>query len=248
MSEQNNAERDDSGFGWKLWAALGLVAVIVALGIILSVANLFDGGGEKKESSGDSPSTSAAPSGEATKASDKSKCGLPGYAASGTVTKAPAKTEWTIVGTTAAPKVGKAGPGKIDGDGYRQCFAHTPEGAVVAAANYFALTSDYSLDKKLATDGMAKGKGRDASMKSAGSHSSSGVRAQIEGFSVVSYSGTKATVDIAFRMSSGEQMSAPYFLVWEDGDWKMQVNDDGGVLAQPQQITSLDGYVPWAGA
>jgi len=132
-----------------------------------------------------------------TAAPEPSICGLTAYAASGTLTKAPQAT-WTLVGTTAAPK-NAAGPGLIEDDGYRRCFAHTPEGAVFAGANLLAMSSKPGLAPRVAEGSALPGPGRDKAM-AAPSSSGGGTRIQVMGFRVLSYTGNRASVDIAFRM------------------------------------------------
>ncbi len=65
-------------------------------------------------------------------------------------------------------------------------------------------------------------------LESQGSGSSTGgLAAQIAGFKILSYDGTDATIDIAFRLNTGNLVSVPQALQWSDGDWKVLLNDDG---------------------
>ena len=56
-----------------------------------------------------------------------------------------------------------------------------------------------------------------------------------------------ATVDVALQTSTGEQVSFPVPVVWQGGDWKVQLTDDGTPVFRPAILQSLAGYVPWAG-
>ena len=116
--------------GRRWWPAAVVVGLIVTLGLILTAAGLLGGGG------GAAPPSAFAAS--PTPAQDTSVCGLPDVALSGSLEKAPS-AKWSLVGTIAAPTVDGQGPGRVDADGFRSCFAHTPSGAVVAAANIAAL-------------------------------------------------------------------------------------------------------------
>ena len=67
-----------------------------------------------------------------------SVCGLP--AGNQDPVVGPPRASWALVGTIAAPAVEHVGPGVFDGRD-RRCFAHSPVGALVAAANIAALSS-----------------------------------------------------------------------------------------------------------
>src|SRR4051812_982728 len=67
-----------------------------------------------------------------------SVCGLP--AGSQDPVVGPPAASWTLVGTIAAPSVRDVGPGVV-AHGDRRCFAHSPAGALVAAANLAAMIS-----------------------------------------------------------------------------------------------------------
>ena len=166
----------------------------------------------------------------------------------GTVATAPAAT-WALVGTTAAPSIKGQGPGKVEEDGYRSCYARTPTGALLAAANYTALGSYGPLRKKFYEEATVPGPGRDALLrKPITGAGGGGARIQIAGFRVLRYDGKQADVDIAFRTSSGAVGGMVLNVAWSGGDWKIRVADDGSELSPVVQLPNLTGYVPWAGA
>ena len=182
-----------------------------------------------------------------TAAPEPSICGLTAYAATGTLTKAPQAT-WTLVGTTAAPK-NAAGPGLIEDDGYRHCYAHTPEGAVLASANFVAMGSVRTIQQKVAQSSIVPGPGRDKLLaEPIPSTSGGGVRIQVTGFRVLNYTGTTATVDVAMRTSNGALAGQVFDLQWDGGDWKVRLTANGDMLSQLVQLRDLGGYIPWAGA
>jgi hypothetical protein len=148
----------------------------------------------------------------------------------------------------AAPTDPKNGPGKIDGQGIRSCFAHTPTGALYAAVNLWALGSDPSKEQAIAEHLAAKGPGRDAGMKAPQTAApASSVKVQIAGFNV-SYTANKAVVDLAFKANTGALASVRTTLLWQDGDWKGVVADNGAPLEEPRQVPDLSGFIPWSGA
>jgi hypothetical protein len=224
-------------FGAVLFVALFLAATVIGL-------TSSQGGGDEEATPAATSSPSAAPQ---VAASDKSVCGLPGYEETGTLTTAPAAS-WTFVGTMAAPGSEQAGPGTIGSDGVRSCYAHTVDGAVLAVANIWAMGSDARLSK-LALDKMtAPGVGRDAAIAANIPKSNTGVSVQIVGVKVLSYDGADATVDVAFRTSTGQLYSFPAPVTWVDGDWKSVLTDDGQPPLRPSALQSLGGYIPWEAA
>lgn len=229
-------------------AAAAVVGIIILLGVGLAVSNLW-AGRTQPPTPPSSPPVVASPSATATTAAPQASiCGLPGYEPTGTVSKAP-EAIWTLVGTTAAPGSSSAGPGLVDDDGYRRCYAHTPTGAVFAAANYVAMGSVRTIQPKVAENSIVPGPGRDKLLaQPVPSESGGGVRIQVSGFRVLSYTGTAASVDIAMRTSNGAMAGQVFELQWEGGDWKLRVTTEGDMLSRLVQIRDLAGYIPWAGA
>ncbi|MGL5828622.1 MAG: hypothetical protein ACRC0L_03510 [Angustibacter sp.] len=240
---------ENGGTSKKVIASAVTIGAIGALGIILTVSSLFDGDTESApppattaSATDSSPTTPAAP------AADASACGLTAVQLNGTVPTAPTAT-WSLLGTIAAPAIKGQGPGKIDPDGYRSCYARTPTGALLAAANYVAIASHYPLQRKFLERNIAPGPGRDTLLnKPIPKNPDDGTRIQITGFRVLKYSDALADVDIAFRNSNGALVSFVYNLIWSGGDWKMQLANDGEPLNAFTPIPSMAGYVTWSGA
>jgi len=192
------------------------------------------------------PENSATASPTASAAAGKSVCGLP--ASSESSLGAAPETKWELVGTMAAPTDSKIGPGKTDDQGIRSCFAHTPTGALYAAVNLWALGIDPSKERAIAEQLAAKGPGRDAGMKALPTSApASAVKIQIAGFNV-SYTADQAVVELAFKADTGALASVRTTLLWQDGDWKGVVADNGAPLEEPRQVRDLSGFIPWSGA
>lgn len=221
------------------WMAAGVVGVIVALGLILSVAGLFGGDPE-------APPAAAAPTAAADSV-QPSVCGLTDVALSGTVDQAPA-AQWAMVGTIAAPTVEGQGPGVVDADGFRSCFAHTPTGAVVAATNLAAMGSYPPVRARFNAEALAPGPGRDAVLAdpTPQGDATSGPRLQFAGFRLLRYTGQQADLDLAMLSSTGQMFGFTAYLEWAEGDWKVRVADDGSDLSAISPISSLTGYVAWS--
>ncbi|PPG79281.1 hypothetical protein C5D04_10090 [Rathayibacter sp. AY1D2] len=220
-----------------------VVGVLALSGIVLGVTSLDAGGGgtTTADPGVSTPNPSSTLSAEA-----ESVCGLPGYEETGTLTAAPT-TEWTIVGTMAAPESAVVGPGITGTDGVRSCYAHTPEGALFAIANVWAMGTDARLSSLVTAQLTVPGAGRDAALAKDTTQSNTGLSAQIAGFKLLSYSGTDATVDTAFQVSNGSLLSFAYALKWVEGDWKIVLTDEGDPTFRPVALQSLGGYVTWSG-
>ncbi len=192
----------------------------------------------------DDPATTAPPS------AGPSACGLRAEADSGTLTRAP-DARWDLVGTVAAPSVEDQGPGEDD-DGLRTCYARTPTGALLAAANVAAMGSNATLVERMTAEMTAAGPGREAALERIADEGApavpSVVRYQIRGFRLLDYSGTEASVDLALGVEGGLTGSFVLDLRWEEGDWKVVLTDDGGLGSLPAPVPDLTGYTLWSGA
>lgn len=236
--------------------AAGVVALIAVLGVVLAVLPPGDEGPQAapapQATQGTQPSGSASPSASAQPVDPAaSVCGLP--AGSQVVPVAPpADTSWELVGSTAVPTAPEVyGPGQVGEQGFRSCYAHSPTGALYAAANYVGLTSDETTQGLFAEQGTAEGAGREALLKQldVSGTSVSGSRAQIKGFGVRNYTGDTAVIDLALGVAGQPGYARILMtLVWEDGDWKFEVPADGTLDSIINPIPDLTGYVPWSGA
>jgi hypothetical protein len=222
-------------------AVVGLIAVTAVIALI---AGLFNGDNDPGPTTPTStPTESTAPVVD----DEASVCGLPGYADSGTIDSAP-ETDWELVGTVAAPTDSKgAGPGKVEPNGFRSCYAHTPEGALFAAVGYLAVASDARNTNRL-YELLADGEVRDQLKATPVPAEAGADRLQVAGFKINSYSAKEAVVDVAWSVTSqrGALVSFPTVLRWEGGDWKVVIGDSGPAFA-PSPLENLGSYIPWAG-
>ncbi|WP_146750806.1 hypothetical protein [Actinomyces sp. Z5] len=185
-----------------------------------------------------------------------SVCGLTGeVTVQARLAKAPDVDYWDYQGTTAYPVSEQYGPGATADTGYRYCFQHSPEGAVFAAANAVAHgdASDSDIVSWM-TYFLAEGHSReellsqDVDDNSGGTGSTQGTRTQVSGFKLLSYDGQNAKVDVAVTGSVNGQvvyLSMVYELVWEDGDWKLVVDDPVAPI-NVATIPSVAGYIAMA--
>ncbi len=239
---------EDTAASKKVIGSAVVVVAIVVLGLVLTLTNLFGGKTEPTpNTSAPSPATTGPATPTAT-TSEASVCGLDAVEMSGTLNTAPPAI-WALVGTTAAPSIKGQGPGNVEDDGYRNCYARTPTGALLAAANYAAIGSYDPLRKKFYEQAIMLGPGRDSLLaKPIPGSGGGGTRVQVGGFRLLRYDGEQAEVDLAFRTSNGAIGATVVHLRWSGGDWKMPVADDGSELSPFAQIPSLNGYTLWSGA
>lgn len=191
--------------------------------------------------------SSAAASPGASAEDDNSVCGLP--ASSETALGTAPDTKWELFGTMAVPSdPSTAGPGTVGTDGLRSCFAQSPTGALYATANIWALSfNGYAKQVylELAADSASRDKAVQAIKdgKDVGGGASPDV--QIAGFIIHSYTPEAAVVELAIKSSDGGYGAFSTSLLWEDGDWKLDIPAAGGGTVR--QISDLSSFIPWAG-
>ena len=230
-------------------AAAVVVGIIVLAAIVVIVTSIARGSTTSATPPTSKPTAKSTPS---PSADETSVCGLSGFEAKSSLSSAPTN-KWRLVGTVAAPDDPQgAGPG-TDRDGYLSCFSHTAKGALFAAVNIYAMSTDSRLASQIAERSLVPGVGRDAAIKkeASGQDSSSNanLRVQVAGFKIDSYSATRATVDVVFQVATtGALVSVPTVLQWSGGDWKGVTDDQGDSPLQSAQIQDLGGYTPWSGA
>ena len=149
----------------------------------------------------------------------------------------------------AVPSVQGVGPGVTEG--VSRCFAHSPTGAVVAAANFIVwLSSNQRLDE-VTTTLIAAGADRDRMLAEVHSSwdGSTTVPLAVLGYGIEVRSPDEALVTIAASLPSDAPRTVtawPLVMIWQDGDWKVKPpsNDRWG----QEIIRSLPdaGLIPWA--
>lgn len=242
----DSSSSEEKSLSWTLVAALLVVGLIVVVGVILSISGLRGDDGE-----GASPPTaSSSSSTTSTGADSDSVCGLPGHESSGALNEAPDAT-WSLLDGFAVPAT-KAGPGEVEEDGFRYCYAHTPEGAVLAAANFMGVASVPDLHSKVVEQLIAPGPGqkalRQSDPPSSSSSSAPEMRVQIAGLRLDTYSDDHASLTLLIRGSNGGFIAQPFDLRWAQGDWRVVVADDGTSKTEPRSVPDDAGFLAWSGA
>jgi hypothetical protein len=223
--------------------AAALVGLIVIGGLIMLISGALTQPTSGQTPSGPPATPTASPEPELT--GGESVCGLEGIATTGAA-EIPPPVEWTVVGNFPVPGSPEVGPGETTEDGLRTCYQRTPEGALVAAVNYLGASTDARLLVPAYEYSTAEGPGRKKAIALARQQDSIGSsRAEVVGYRVLGYDGESAKIDLALELASGQYLSMVNDMVWEDGDWKGVVTDEGIAPTQPSQIVDLNGYVLW---
>ncbi|WP_047891170.1 hypothetical protein [Micromonospora sp. RV43] len=222
-------------------ASAALVLLVVIAGVLIAV--LAPGGDGNDVGGGGSPANPAP-------AESDPEQPLP----TAVPTTPPAGVRWELVGPLAVPVSATAGPKQVT-ETSASGFAHTPEGALLAAAQ-ISMRSSYSLgrehweptiERQFAPSAdrdrlLAELRASDASPADPGSQS------QVAGFSYQSYTPDTAVIGLVLRAPSA---GTPRYhvlsltLLWQNGDWRMQAPPGGAWVSVNRVTSDLTGVVEW---
>lgn len=254
MSEQD----EQSPYGPGFVAACIMVGALLVCGAVLVISNLTSGRDaavQLQSAEGaptEAPSPPATPSGPASggasTAGSRGDCSLPAGDQAVPAT-APAVDGWEVSRRVVVPRSAAYGPGRIDADGLRRCFAHSPTGAVFAAYNAIAALADPDEQVAVARRLMLPGPDTDALIREVQQDPSvSGYAApQPTAYRVVDAEPDHVTVMLAVPVESA-YVSLALTLVWHDGDWRVQPPARGTAVGAPYaQLRDLSDFVSWSG-
>lgn len=230
------AERD--WFSGRRWTGIGAIGVLVVVALCVGLL-VFPRRGDQRSSP---PTASGTPTTSAPAVGDQQ---IP--------TAPPSDVTWSLYQSVALPSSPGAGPHTVFGDAATG-YAHTPTGALVAAAQIstrrlLALDVDW---RASLTAMVAPGPGREAFARSRSSVSHPqpdppGTYNQLAGFNFLSYTPTDAVIQLVSKTPGGTLQVVPEHLAWLENDWKLVLAPDGGEASSAQRLESLDGFVPWSG-
>lgn len=238
MSEQENVggSRATSSVWWLVSAAV-IVLVLVGLGFVL-----LSPGGNGQADPAPARSTPA-PASSQTTAGPSGRCDV--RVGDQTVPRKAPKTEWKLRDGVALP-ASAAGPAQsLSGVG--RCYARSPEGVLLAAANY-ALGTQLPSRKELVEQRVTPGPEKDAALRAVATMAPAAEttgRGQVAGFRILSYTKDSGVVAVALQ-KQGAYVVVTYPMVWSADDWKVDGNPPGGMPAV-QTPSDLSGFIPWAG-
>jgi len=164
----------------------------------------------------------------------------------------PPGVSWSLFQGVALPSSSSAGPSRITGPVYAG-YAQTPVGALLATTQvgYRYLLTPGDGWRQVVREQVLPGPGQDAFVANRAKVTSTDVApgglGQLAGFRFVTYSPDVAVIQLVSRFSSGSLQVSTLTVQWINGDWRLQLQPDGGSSPTAQQADSLAGFVPWGG-
>ncbi len=168
-------------------------------------------------------------------------------------TTPPDDVTWELVSGVAVPHSETAGPTEVNG-AVHAGYAHTPEGALMAALNIGTrrLLTPGDGWREVVEQQVMPGPGKEAFLRNRAqvTHLTPppGGYGQVAGFKFVAYSPDLAVIQFASKFTGRTFFQVTTAtLRWHKGDWRLVLQPDGGESASESTITSLSGFVPFAG-
>ena len=167
----------------------------------------------------------------------------------------PADLSWVAVQGFAWPISASVGP-KVDADGVSQCFDRSPIGAALAAVNAAASIRSADVDEAhLLLDTLfVDNAGRDVSAESIDelyptTPPSSRPATRQMGYRVLAFNDDLARIQLVEELpGAGQFTGTTYTLRWMEGDWRVELEDDGNP-SDPLMITvDPDSFTRWVAA
>lgn len=236
-----------------------VVAVCGAVSLVLLLAGCSGSsgdGGDGKPSAAPLATASArhgaAKASADPQAAEKTAVGCPKLATSTDIPRTAPAAEWDLVSTVAVPTSKTAGPAVVDGD-VAECFAHSPTGALFAAAQIgtrYAFTKNWEtvVEKQTYGDGkqvlLDKRRAYEATAEPVAPVP--GELGQFAGYQFVTYTPQTAVLQMVSRFAAGAMQVSTVTLQWDAGrrDWLYEIPS----VTPPQKtVDTLDGYVVWGG-
>jgi hypothetical protein len=165
---------------------------------------------------------------------------------------APPAVTWQFEGDLLIPLQAAGGPATTSASGVRSCFAHSQTGVVLATMVLLGQIVNRSLTEQVLLTRCLPGPGQTQALADLRAPATPATKAQVQfaGFKILDYEPTKAILQIAVQLNHQSYGSLPVTMKWVGGDWKAALKADGsfnGTVA-PDVLSSLDGYVRFAGA
>lgn len=219
-----------------------VVVLIVALGIYVCIVTVTG----RHQRTGSAASTHPVP-GRSAAGDGRTRCGLPASSTSDAVVDLRATT-WRYSTAMAYPTSSEYGPGRTSEQGFRYCFQDSAGGALFAAANSLAFDNANASEARAWSEYMlAEGPYRQQRLSDDYVQNDPNIRLQIIGYRILSYTDTRALIDIAARASTPAEtmiISCVSDLVWQRGDWRFStaVPDPVNVV----RVGDITGYAAWS--
>lgn len=243
MSQEQDAKKEVGLWGRRTFVLSAMMMVLlVTAAAFIGVTTLL----ERDNTSG-TPSGASAPAPEEGDASGstESVCGIP--AGSQKVpTTMPESTKVSLQSGVVVRTSPQAGPQVLSGAA-PSCFAHSPSGAVMAAATFIQVFSSQHDLPLVAQEMLASGQERDRMVAAIRAEwdGSTNDPFKVLGFMVEVRSPDEVLVTVAVGLpdDTSRMTSWPLQMVWDEGDWKVKA--PGNTSWGEEQIRNLRGFTRW---
>ncbi|WP_315560213.1 hypothetical protein [Actinomyces gerencseriae] len=155
-----------------------------------------------------------------------------------------------IAAGLTVPNIDGIGPGITDG--ITRCFAHSPKGATIAAANFMKWLSSNQQLPQVTETLIAAGLDRDRMLNEVHTSwdGSTTDAVHIVGYKTEVRGPDEVLVNIAISQPSDHSVLTgwPLVMTWQDGDWKVKPpsNDSWGEKGVKNNSLTEDGYQKWS--
>lgn len=236
---------------WKTWPVLGVAALLVVLalgggGMILG-SKLGEAGGSETVPASPASGEAGGGSSGAPADGEASVCGLTAREdeLGKLETEAP-KTEWESLGNQLVTKQNdEHGPGVVEEDGFRYCYARTPEGALFAVANAASMMAgDAEVSRRTIEAYVLDGPAKDQMLEMSSTTSPGNAKPVIRGYRFDAYQSTHATLTLLLE-KDGSFGSVTADAVWSQGTWQIKPAGDGHIVYNRQAVDNEAGFVMW---
>lgn len=248
LSSGSGKGRGSSYMGGRRWTWVGS-AIVVGILVVIGVFVLIPKGGTNTAGGGGGGTSTTAPKPSAT--SHGSGCDVP--AGSQAIPKAaPSDVKWAAAYGNSWPTSEAAGPTVVKGQ-VGTCFAHSPTGAAFAAVNILQTSRVLDNDqvKKVLRTQYVQNQGLNATETVAQQKLFPVAPADRAwgreiGFNVQSYTPERATITLVENYPQRGQLTGNNVtVVWQDGDWKIELQPDGQTSTTGDFQVTQGSYVSW---
>jgi hypothetical protein len=164
----------------------------------------------------------------------------------------PSEITWKKFRFIWVPFSAASGPAREQG-GVASCYARTPIGALIAAAQTATRATLAADWRQLAEKQFIPGPAADAFIRrlEQATRNAPVLREdpgmlQPAGFKILTYTPDQAMIALLYGTPGGTVYQVGvYSLIWQGGDWKINPGPDGKVEVMLHQPTTVDEYIPW---
>ncbi len=160
------------------------------------------------------------------------------------------QVDWQLFAGVALPYSSTAGPLQVDGPVYSG-YQRSQTGALIAAvqiANRYLFTPGEQWREVIERQ-VLPGVGREVFVRNragAVADDPPGTYGQAAGFRFVAFTPDVASIQLVTRFpTTGNLQLVTVTVRWVDGDWRLQLQPDGGTSPTAQAVADLDGFVVW---